>query len=108
MSFVWSVLTRYVHSHRYDWSTVAVLAASAACADEITVVSNVLGPEVQLSLTATFTIRLGFKHAVEVDGKTATVLNHIDGCGHNGLVLTNERHSSSPALTTPARSWNLT
>jgi len=70
----------------------AMLAASAACADEITVVSNVLGPEGPLLVDGNlYYVGWVSNTLSKWDGKTATVLNHIDGCGHNGLVLTKRK-----------------
>ena len=44
-----------------------MLAATAVCADEITIVSNVLGPEGPLYIDGNlYYVGVGFKHAVEV------------------------------------------
>jgi gluconolactonase len=67
----------------------AMLAASAALADEITIVSNILGPEGPLYIDGNlYYVGWVSNTLSKWDGKTATVLNHTPGCGHNGLALT--------------------
>jgi gluconolactonase len=70
----------------------AMLAATTAWADEITIVSNILGPEGPLYVDGNLYYVGWVSHTLSKwDGKTATVLNHTPGCGHNGLALTKQR-----------------
>jgi gluconolactonase len=70
----------------------AMLAATAAGADEISIVSNILGPEGPLYVDGNLYYVGWVSHTLSKwDGKTATVLNHTPGCGHNGLALTKQR-----------------
>src|SRR5580765_7593291 len=73
-------------------SLLAVFAAAMANAKETVVVENVLGPEGPLYLNGNlYYVGWVSNTLSKWDGKTATVLNHIDGCGHNGLALTKEK-----------------
>ena len=66
----------------------AMLAATAACADEISIVSNILGPEGPLYVDGNLYYVGWISNTLSKwDGKTSTVLNHTPGCGHNGLAL---------------------
>src|SRR5213596_390798 len=70
----------------------AILAAAAACADEITVVSNLLGPEGPLFVDGNLYYVGWISNTLSKwDGKKATVLNYTLGCGHNGLALTKRK-----------------
>ena len=70
----------------------AMLAATAACADEISIVSNILGPEGPLYVDGNLYYVGWVSHTLSKwDGKTTTVLNHTPGCGHNGLALTKRK-----------------
>jgi gluconolactonase len=70
----------------------ALLAVTTASADEITIVSNILGPEGPLYIDGNlYYVGWVSNTLSKWDGKTATVLNHTDGCGHNGLALTKEK-----------------
>jgi sugar lactone lactonase YvrE len=70
----------------------AMLASTAARAGETSVVSNILGPEGPLSVDGNLYYVGWVSHTLSKwDGKTATVLNHTPGCGHNGLALTKQR-----------------
>ena len=70
----------------------AIFAASAACADEITVVNNVLGPEGPLYVDGNlYYVGWVSNTLSKWDGKKTTVLNHTEGCGHNGLALTKQK-----------------
>src|SRR6476620_3049661 len=70
----------------------AMLAATAACADEVSIVSNILGPEGPLYVDGNLYYVGWVSHTFSKwDGKTTTVLNHTPGCGHNGLALTKEK-----------------
>src|SRR5881394_4482189 len=70
----------------------AMLAATAACADEISVVSNLLGPEGPLFVDGNlYYVGWVSNTLSKWDGKTSAVLNHTEGCGHNGLALTKQK-----------------
>src|SRR5437762_4907062 len=70
----------------------AMLAATAARADEITIVSNLLGPEGPLYVDGNlYYVGWVSNTLSKWDGKTSTVLNHTPGCGHNGLALTKRK-----------------
>lgn len=70
----------------------AMLATAAVLADEVTIVSNVLGPEGPLYVDGNL-YYVGFTSSTlsKWDGKTNIVLNSAVGCGHNGLVLTKQK-----------------
>src|SRR5436853_3635752 len=69
-----------------------MLAAATARADEITIVSNILGPEGPLYVDGNlYYVGWVSNTLSKWDGKTATVLNHTPGCGHNGLALTKRK-----------------
>src|SRR5437773_10438281 len=70
----------------------AMLAATAAGADETVIVNNILGPEGPLYIDGNLYYVGWVSHTLSKwDGKTATVLNHTPGCGHNGLALTKQK-----------------
>src|SRR5436305_11761271 len=70
----------------------AILAAAAAYADEITVVSNLLGPDGPLFVDGKLYYVGWISNTLSKwDGKKATVLNNTPGCGHNGLALTKRK-----------------
>src|ERR1700730_15598484 len=70
----------------------ALLAATAAGADEISIVSNVLGAEGPLYVDGNlYYVGWVSDTLSKWDGKTTTVLNHTPGCGHNGLALTKKK-----------------
>src|ERR1043166_9968805 len=70
----------------------AMLVATAACAEEVTIVGNVLGPEGPLYIDGNLYYVGWVSHTLSKwDGKTSTVLNHTSGCGHNGLALTKQK-----------------
>src|SRR5437667_10633428 len=70
----------------------AMLVVTAACADEIQIVSNVLGPEGPLYIDGSlYYVGWVSNTLSKWDGKTTTVLNHTPGCGHNGLALTKQK-----------------
>ena len=74
------------------FAVAAILSATAACADEITIVSNVLGPEGPLYVDGNlYYVGWVSNTLSKWDGKTTTVLNHTEGCGHNGLALTKRK-----------------
>ncbi|MGI8955409.1 MAG: SMP-30/gluconolactonase/LRE family protein [Chthoniobacterales bacterium] len=66
-----------------------IVLVAAARAGEKTVVSDVQGPEGPLVMDGNLYFVGWVSNTLEKwDGKTRTVLNHTDGCGHNGLALT--------------------
>src|SRR5437870_13207452 len=70
----------------------AMLAAAATQADEIQIVSNVLGPEGPLYIDGNlYYVGWVSNTLSKWDGKTTTVLNHTEDCGHNGLALTKQK-----------------
>jgi gluconolactonase len=71
---------------------VALLTTAVARAGEVTVVSNVLGPEGPLYVDGNlYYVGWVSNTLSRWDGKTTTVLNHTPGCGHNGLALTKKK-----------------
>ena len=69
-----------------------MLAVLSASANEITVVSNVLGAEGPLYVDGNlYYVSWVSSTLSKWDGKTVTVLNHTPGCGHNGLALTKQK-----------------
>lgn len=70
----------------------ALLAATAAGAGEITVATNVLGPEGPLYVEGNLYFVGWISNTLSKwDGKTITLLNTLAGCGHNGLALTKHK-----------------
>ena len=70
----------------------AIGAATTAWAGETTVVSNVLGPEGPIYVGGNLYFVGWVSNTLSKwDGKTTTVLNHTEGCGHNGLALTKQK-----------------
>jgi len=70
----------------------AALATAAAFADEVTIVSNVLGPEGPVYVDGNlYYVAFTGSTLSKWDGKTNIVLNAAVGCGHNGLVLTKQK-----------------
>ena len=71
------------------WMT---LAASAAAAQEVTVVKDVLGPEGPLFIDGNlYYVAWTTGSLSRWDGKRITVLNSQPGCSHNGLALTRRK-----------------
>jgi gluconolactonase len=69
-----------------------MLAVVTANANEVTIVSNVLGPEGPLYVDGNLYYVSWVSSALSKwDGRTTTVLNHTPGCGHNGLALTKQK-----------------
>ena len=63
-----------------------------AWAEEIPIVSDVLGPEGPLFIDGNLYYVGWVSHTLSKwDGKTTTILNHTPGCGHNGLALTKQK-----------------
>ena len=74
------------------FTVAAMLNVAARQADEIQVVRNVLGPEGPLYIDGNlYYVGWVSNTLSKWDGKTTTVLNHTDGCGHNGLALTKQK-----------------
>ncbi|PYJ12204.1 MAG: hypothetical protein DMF06_00335 [Verrucomicrobia bacterium] len=70
----------------------AMSAVTAMAADETVIVGNILGPEGPLLVDGNLYYVGWISHTLSKwDGKTATVLNHTPGCGHNGLALTKQK-----------------
>lgn len=70
----------------------AALTVGSALADEVTVVSNVLGPEGPLFVDGDLYYVSWVSNTLSRwDGKTSTVIHTTPGCGHNGLALTRRR-----------------
>src|SRR5438105_5767491 len=70
----------------------AMLGATAACADEISIVSNLLGPEGPLYFEGNLYFVGWVSNTLSKwDGKKTTILNNATGCGHNGLALTKQK-----------------
>src|ERR1700753_1389000 len=76
-----------------------VFASSMSRAGEVTIVSDVLGPEGPLYVDGNL-YYVGWISGTlsKWDGKTSTVLNSLGGCSHNGLALT-RRHTLLLACT---------
>ncbi len=69
-----------------------VMLVAPAWAEEISIVKNVLGPEGPLYLDGNlYYVGWVSNTLSKWDGKTTTVLNHTEGCGHNGLALTKQK-----------------
>src|SRR5438552_3736933 len=69
-----------------------MLGAAAMQADEITIVRDVLGPEGPLYIDGNlYYVGWVSNTLSKWDGKTTTVLNHTEGCGHNGLAFTKQK-----------------
>jgi gluconolactonase len=66
--------------------------AATAAAGEVTVVTNVLGPEGPLYIDHDlYFVGWTSNTLSKWDGKKTTVLNTLAGCGHNGLALTPQK-----------------
>ncbi len=71
---------------------LAITLVASAWAGETTIVSNVLGPEGPLYVDGNLYYVGWISNTLSKwDGKTTTVLNHTEGCSHNGLALTKEK-----------------
>ena len=69
-----------------------MFSALAARADEVTIVTDVLGPEGPLFVDGSlYYVAWTSSTLSKWDGKTATVLNSLAGCSHNGLALTRQK-----------------
>ena len=87
-NFFTELKRRNVYKAGVAFAVGAIFAPAAACADEITVVNNVLGPEGPLYVDGNlYYVGWVSNTLSKWDGKTTTVLNKTPGCGHNGLAL---------------------
>ncbi len=69
-----------------------LLVAATAFADETVIVSDILGPEGPLYVDGNlYYVGWVSNTLSKWDDKTTTVLNHTEGCGHNGLALTKQK-----------------
>src|SRR6476660_3005835 len=70
----------------------AMLVATAACAGETVIVRDILGPEGPLYIDGNlYYVGWVSNTLSKWDGKTSTVLNETQDCGHNGLALTKQK-----------------
>src|SRR5438046_1674310 len=71
---------------------VALLSVTATRAEELQIIYNILGPEGPLYIDGNLYYVAWISNTLSKwDGKTTTVLNHTDGCGHNGLAFTKQK-----------------
>ena len=92
MSFFAELKRRNVYKVAVACAVGAIFGATVACADEVTVVTDVLGPEGPLFVDGNlYYVGWVSNTLSKWDGKTSTVLNHTEGCGHNGLALTKQK-----------------
>ena len=69
-----------------------MLSAAPARGEEVTIVSDVLGPEGPLFVDGNlYYVAWTSGTLSKWDGKTSTVLNSLSGCSHNGLALTKQK-----------------
>ena len=69
-----------------------MLTAAAARAEEVTIVSDVLGPEGPLFVDGNlYYVAWTSSTLSKWDGKKSIVLNSLPGCSHNGLALTKQK-----------------
>lgn len=81
-----------VYKAAVAWTIGAMLAASAARADEVTIISDLRGPEGPLYIDGNlYYVGWVSNTLSKWDGKTTIVLNKTEGCGHNGLALTKRK-----------------
>jgi len=74
------------------WALALGLVATAAQAQEVTVVRDVLGPEGPLFIDGNlYFVAWTTGSLSKWDGKAVTVLNALPGCSHNGLALTRQK-----------------
>ncbi len=88
-------LTKEIKMKKIRLLGIAALCAcafSSVWASEVTVVSNVLGPEGPLYVDGSL-YYVGWISSTlsKWDGKSSTVLNSTPHCGHNGLALTSRK-----------------
>jgi gluconolactonase len=92
MNFFAELKRRNLYKIAVAFAIGAMLAAAGAYADEITVVSNLLGPEGPLFVEGNlYYVGWVSNTLSKWDGKKASVLNNTSDCGHNGLALTKKK-----------------
>ena len=70
---------------------VGMMVFAVAHGEEVTIVSDVLGPEGPLFVDGNlYYVAWTTGSLSKWDGKTTTVLNSVTGCSHNGLALTKQ------------------
>jgi gluconolactonase len=81
-----------IRGPRSSIALALMLAALTAQAQEVTIVSDVLGPEGPLFVDGDL-YYVGWTSSTlsKWNGKTTIVLNNLRGCSHNGLALTKQR-----------------
>jgi sugar lactone lactonase YvrE/pimeloyl-ACP methyl ester carboxylesterase len=85
------------HYIQFDRPDVVIAAVSEVVNDvrsgaEVTIVSNVLGPEGPLFVDGNlYYVGWVANTLSKWDGKSTTILNSLRGCSHNGLALTQRR-----------------
>jgi gluconolactonase len=73
-------------------TAAGAITANAARADEVTIASDVLGPEGPLYVDGNlYYVGWTSNTLSRWDGRTTTVLHTLAGCGHNGLALTQRK-----------------
>lgn len=73
-------------------AAAGAITANAARADEVTIASDVLGPEGPLYVDGNlYYVGWTSNTLSRWDGRTTTVLHTLAGCGHNGLALTQRK-----------------
>ncbi len=81
-----------MRTNKIIYGVLGVTLIASASAGEISIVSNVLGPEGPLYVDGNlYYVGWVSNTLSRWDGKTTTVLNQTDGCGHNGLALTKQK-----------------
>jgi gluconolactonase len=74
------------------FAIAVTLCVAATRPEEIQIVGNVFGPEGPLYIDGNlYYVGWVSNTLSKWDGKTTTVLNQTEGCGHNGLALTKEK-----------------
>src|SRR3954469_16384989 len=78
--------------HVICFAIAVTLCVAATRPEEIQIVGNVFGPEGPLYIDGNlYYVGWVSNTLSKWDGKTTTVLNQTEGCGHNGLALTKEK-----------------
>jgi len=87
---------------------LGVMLVARVHAGEVTIVSDLRGPEGPLYVEGNlYYVGWVSNTLSKWDGKTSTVLNHTEGCGHNGLALSKDKNILPRLVpTSMARSSN--